>query len=157
MSSLAIVLKQEITRLARREARAITKSLHKASAQYRRDIAELKRQTGKVRAEIIRLQRQARKGGAAPAAEAPAEKVRYSAVSVAAQRKRLGLSAADFGALTGVTAHTIYKWEHGTSRPRKAQIAAFANVRGIGKTEANARLEALRVKVPKERKKRGQK
>ena len=154
MASIALVLKQEISRLARREARAIAKSLHKASAQFRRDIAELKRQSAKARAEIGRLQRQAAKGGAAPTAEAPAEKVRYSSVSVAAQRKRLGLSAADFGKLSGVTGHTIYSWEHGTSRPRSAQLAAFAAVRALGKTEANARLEEMRALAPKKKKKR---
>lgn len=154
-SSLAVALKQEIIRLARKEARAITKSLHRASAQFRKDIAELKRQNAKARAEIGRLQRQASTGRDAPAVEAPSEQVRYSAVSVVAQRKRLGLSAADFGKLVGVTAHTIYSWEHGTSRPRSAQLAAFAAIRGIGKTEANARLEALRVKAPKGRKKTG--
>jgi len=158
MSNIATALRQEITRLARREARAITKSLHKASAQFRRDIAKLKRQNGQARVEIGRLLRQASKGGAAPAAEAPAEKVRYSAASVKAQRKRLGLSAANFGKLTGgVTAHTVYQWEHGASRPRKAQIAAFGNVRSMGKTEANARLEALRAKAPKGRKKTARK
>lgn len=153
MSSLAVALKQEIIRLARKEARAITKSLHKASVQFRKDIAELKRQNGKARAEIGRLQRQTSKGDAAPVAEAPAEKVRYSAVSVAAQRKRLGFSGADFGKLIGVTSRTIYQWEHGAARPRSAQLAAFAAIRGIGKVEANARLQELSAKAPKGRKK----
>ncbi len=152
MSNIATILKQEIIRLARREARSLTKSLHKASAQFRRDIAELKRQNTKARAEIVRLQRQSLKSGIAPIAEAPAEKVRYSAASVVAQRKRLGLSAEAFGKLIGVTGHTIYKWEHGAARPRSAQLAAFAAVRGIGKTEASSRLEDMRVKGPKGRK-----
>lgn len=157
MSNIATVLRQEIIRLARKEARAITKSLHKASGQHRKGIAELKRQIAKASAEIGRLQRQASKGGAAPVAEVKIEKVRFSAASVIAQRKRLGLSAADFGKLVGVTAHTVYKWEHGTSRPRSAQLAALGAVRRIGKTVANARLEQLRVKVPKGRKKSGRK
>ena len=154
MASIAVVLKQEISRLARREARAIAKSLHKASAQFRRDIAELKRQSAKARAEIGRLQRLAAKGGAVAAAEAPAERIRYSSVSVAAQRKRLGLSAADFGKLNGVTGHTIYSWEHGTSRPRSAQLAAFAAVRVLGKSEANARLEEMRAAAPQKKKRK---
>lgn len=156
MSNIAAILRQDITRLARREARSLTKSLHKASARFRKDIAELKRETSKARAEIGRLQRQASKGGAAPSAEINVEKVRFSAVGVMAQRKRLGLSAEAFGKLVGVTGHTVYKWEHGAARPRSAQLTAFAAVRGIGKTEANARLEQLRVKVPKGRKKVGQ-
>lgn len=157
MSNIAAVLRQEIIRLARKETRAMTKSLHKASGQYRKDIAELKRQSAKARSEIGRLQRQASKVGAAPPAEAPAEKVRYSALSVVAQRKRLGLSAADFGKLLGVTSRTIYQWEHAAARPRSALLAAFAALRGIGKTEANARLGKLRANAPKGRKKSGTK
>ncbi len=158
MSNIAAVLKKEITRLARREARAITKSLHTASSQYRRDIAELKRQNGTALVEIGRLKRQALKSGAAPTAEVNIEKVRYSASSVKAQRKRLGLSASDFGALTGgVTAHTVYKWEHGAARPRRSLLQAFAAVRSMGKTEAKQRLEHLRATALNGRKKPGQK
>jgi len=158
MSNIAAVLKQEITRLARREARSLTRTLSRASAQFRRDIAELKRQNSKARTEIGRLRRQALKGGAAaigPAAEAAAEKVRFSAKSVAAQRKRLGVSAADYGKLIGVSGQTVYAWEQGVSRPRKAQLAAFVAIRGVGKTEAKARLEQLRAKAAKGAKKKG--
>jgi DNA-binding transcriptional regulator YiaG len=84
-------------------------------------------------------------------AEADPAKVRFAANGVIAQRARLGISAADFGKLIGVTAHTIYKWEHATSRPRRAQLAAFASVRRLSKTEARARLEQMRVKAPKKR------
>ncbi|MFA5915933.1 MAG: hypothetical protein WC830_20490, partial [Burkholderiales bacterium] len=101
MSNIAVALRQEITRLARREARSLTKSLHKVSSQFRRDIAELKQQNAKARAEIARLQRQVPQGGAAPTAEGAVENIRYSAASVKAQRKRLGLSAEDFGKLVG--------------------------------------------------------
>jgi len=157
MSNIAKALSQEITRLARKEARSLGRPLSKASARFRTDIAALKRENAKLHSEIVRLQRQASKGDAAPTTEAPAEKVRYSAASVKAQRKRLGLSADAFGKIIGVTGHTIFSWEQGKSRPRSAQIAAFANVRSMGKTDANARLEALRVKTPKARKKTKQK
>ena len=153
MSNIAVVLRQEITRLARREARSLAKPLYKASARFRKDIAALKRKNAKAYAEIALLQRQKSKGGTVPTAEVKIEKIRYSAASVIAQRKRLGLSAADFGKLIGVTSRTIYQWEHGVARPRSSLLQAFAAVRGIGKVEANARLEALRVKTPKGRKK----
>jgi len=155
MSNIGTILKQEITRLARREARSLTKSLSKASGQFRRDIAELKRQNFKGRAEIDRLLRQALKVGAAPVAEAEIEKVRFSATSVTAQRKRLGISAADFGKLIGVTGHTVYSWEHGVSRPRDPQLAAFAALRGLGKRDARARLEQLGAKATQGRTKKG--
>ena len=71
------------------------------------------------------------------------ENIRFSARSVKAQRKRLGLSAADYAKLVGVSPLTIYNWENGKSRPRKEQLAALVAVRGIGKREALRRLELL--------------
>ena len=71
------------------------------------------------------------------------EGIRYSARSVRAQRKRLGLSAEQYGRLVGVSGLTIYHWEHGKARPRKAQLAALIAVRGIGKRDALKRLETL--------------
>jgi len=142
MPNLAAALKQEIARLARREARGLTKTLLRSSAQFRRDIAELKRQNAKAQAEIARLQRQLRNGGVAPPAPADGRKPRFSAASVKSQRRRLGVSAADYATLVGVTAHTIYQWEHGASKPRRTQLAALAAVRGLGKTEARRRLQA---------------
>ena len=152
MSNIAVALRLEITRLARRETRSETQVLRKASAQFRRDIAELKRRASSLKAEIARLGRDVGKDTAHNEAE-PAGG-RYSARSVIAQRRRLGTSAADFGKLIGVTGHTVYKWEHRTSRPRKAQLAALAALRNLGKREAVTRLEQLREKAPKKRRAR---
>lgn len=44
--------------------------------------------------------------------------VRYSSKSIRAHRKRLGLSAKQYGKLVGVPASTIYSWEYGRTRPR---------------------------------------
>ena len=155
MPNIATILKQEITRLARKEARSLTKSLYRASAQFRRDIAELKRRSSKAQAEIARLERLTREAVPPKAAEAGTEKVRFTVTSVKSQRKRLGISAADYGKLIGVTAHTVYKWEHGASKPRRAQLAALAAVRSLGKREAKKRLEQPRGKASKGRKKTG--
>jgi len=43
MANIESVLKEEITRLARKEIRKETEGLKKASAQYRTEIAALKR------------------------------------------------------------------------------------------------------------------
>lgn len=55
-------------------------------------------------------------------------------------RKKLGLSAADFGKLAGASAQSIYSWEAGKTVPRKSQQATIAGLRGMGKKEAKARL-----------------
>jgi len=56
------------------------------------------------------------------------------------------LSAADYGKVVGVSGLTIYSWEHGNRRPRKAQVAALVAARGISKREALAKLEVLKAK-----------
>ena len=70
--------------------------------------------------------------------------MRHSARSVQAQRKRLKLSAADFGKLVGVSGLTVYSWEHGRRRPRKEKLAALVVVRQMGRREALAKLDAIK-------------
>jgi DNA-binding transcriptional regulator YiaG len=139
MSNLASMLKDEIRRLAKREVKAETNKTKRAIAQYRRDIAQLKRLIAELGKKISAIQTTA--GGSASAtADEAGEKVRFSARSVKAQRKRLGLSASDYGKLVGVSPLTIYAWEQGKSRPRKTQLAALVAVRGIGKRGALKKL-----------------
>jgi len=150
MANLVATLKEEIQRLARKEIKAQTSSTKQAVAQYRREIAKLKRQVREQEKKIAFLEAQERKRlGQPPAAEGTVEGVRFSARSVKSQRERLGLSAADYAKLVGVSALTIYNWEQEKSRPRKEQLASLVAVRGIGKREALARLELLRAEEEK--------
>ena len=145
--NLAGILRDAMRRLARKEIRTETGKTKQAVAQYRRDIARLKREVQSQRKEIAFLKAQEQKRlGQRPTVEEPQEKVRFSARSVRAQRKRLKLSAADYGKLVGVSGLTIYSWEHGNRRPRKAQLAALVAVRGIGRREAVAKLDVLKAK-----------
>jgi DNA-binding transcriptional regulator YiaG len=145
MPNIAAVLKSEIGRIARKEVRTETQDLKKASVQYRSHIAALRRRIESLERQLKRATR----GKARPAAAAEESsdeqgpQRRFSAKRLAAQRHKLGLSAADFAALLGVSAQSIYKWEFGKSRPRARQIEAIAALRGIGKREAVQRLEAL--------------
>ena len=144
MPNLAGTLKDEIRRLARKEVKAATGTMQKSVVQYRREIAGLKRTLQAQEKEIAALAKRQENGQSEPAMTGEAEeKVRYSAKSVRSQRKRLGLSAADFAKLVGVAPLTIYQWEHGKNRPRKAQLQRLVAVRDIGRREAQRRLEAL--------------
>lgn len=144
MPNIAAVFKAEIARIARKEVRTQTDEIRKASAQYRSHIAALRRRID----DLERKLKRASKTGAAPAAAQEEEEQgtsrRFSAARLAAQRNKLGLSAADFATLIGVSGQSVYKWEHGESRPRARQLEAIAAVRGIGKREAAARLAQLK-------------
>jgi len=151
MPNIAAVLRDEITRLTRKELRSQTEGLKKASSQHRRDIASLKRQVLKLERQVSLLERQVIKE--TPAPEISKIAVRFTAKGLRSQRKRLGLSAAEYGKLAGVTSQAIYQWERETAHPRKKQITILAALRGIGKKEALARLQQLAKRQPRNKKK----
>lgn len=137
--NIAAILKQEITRVSRKEVRSELQSLKKASAAYRSDIAALKRRV----ADLERLVAKLGKGSPKRAVVTPEEAgsvVRFSAKGLAKQRKRLGLSAVEAGMLLGCSGQSVYKWEQGTTRPRASQMPAIAALRKMGKKEAAAKL-----------------
>jgi len=150
MPDIASVFKAEITRLARKELRGDSGGLKKAVAVQRADIADLKRRVQALEALVKRLAKsldaEQKRSRPAPseAAESEPSGLRFRAAGMAANRKRLGLSAADFGLLVGATGQSIYAWEAGKAKPRPQALAAIAALRGIGKREVEAKLEALR-------------
>jgi DNA-binding XRE family transcriptional regulator len=141
MPNIAAVLREEISRLARKEIREEMYALKKASVQYRRDIAEMKRRLSDLQHRISPLQKQVLKGAPSQAAPDETNGARFTAKGLRSQRQRLGLSAVDYGKLVGVTGQTIYSWEHETARPRRQQVARIASLRRIGKRDAQVRLE----------------
>ena len=147
MPNIATILKAEIARVARKELRAQTDSLKKALAASRSEIAALKKRVQELESGMKRVSAAARKATPAVTVDAASEEssgLRFRAAGMAANRKRLGLSAADFGLLVGTTGQSIYAWETGKSKPRSQNLAAIAALRGIGKTEVSAKLEALK-------------
>ena len=144
MPNIASVLKEEIARVARKEVRTDTQSLKKSSATHRSDIAALKRRVQALEQLVKRLAKGSSRKSAAPDADLQDKPVRFSAKGLATQRRRLGLSAADAALLMGVSAQSVYKWEDGKTRPRASQMPAIVALRGLGKTEAAARIASLR-------------
>jgi len=142
MPNLATTLKEEISRLARKEIRAETSTLTRQSVQHRRDIAALKRQVADLNREIAFLRKQEKRRIAEEPSKADGENVRFSPGWVKKHREKLGLSAEKYAKLVGVSGLTIYNWEKG-SRPQAKQLAAWAEVRKLGKREAMKRLEMI--------------
>jgi DNA-binding transcriptional regulator YiaG len=117
--------------------------MRKASAQYRRDIAQLKRHAAGLAKQVAYLEQQERKRAATRAPTASAKGRRFSARGLKTHREKVGLSAADYAMLVGVTPQTVYNWEQGKSRPREEQLASLVAVRDMGKREMLKRLELL--------------
>ena len=137
MANFATALKGEISHIARKEIKAETEGLKKHSAQHRSQIAALKRQI----AALEKLLRQTSKGvRAKPQAAASGEfnigGLSFRSKGFATHRRRLGLSAAQAGAMLGVSGQTIYHWEAGKAKPRARQTPAIAAMRKLSKSQA---------------------
>ena len=135
MANLGAVLKNEISRLARKEIRSQTDALKKANNSHRRDIAELKREV----AMLQRALKQVVKAAPTKGRDDQSSPTRFTAKGLRTLRSRLGLSAVDFGKLAGASAQSIYHWEAGKTVPRKSQQVVLAELRGLGKREARAK------------------
>lgn len=165
MATLANALKEEISRLARKEVRQQTAETARSAAKCEREITELKRQIQDLQQKLSATRTQdasrqpagkkapSRKAaakqqdgeaaGAQSASTKQAARARFSAEGLKKSRERLGLSADNYGRLIGVSGLSIYNWEQGKARPRESSIAALTTIKGIGKREAAKRLEAL--------------
>jgi DNA-binding transcriptional regulator YiaG len=140
MPNIAVALKEEIARVARKELRAETDSLKKTVSDYRSEIAALKRRLQALEKLTKKLPNAAPKP--APEENQGSIQHRFSAEKLAKHRASLGLSASDYAKLLGVSQLSVYKWEGGKARPRDSYLPAIAEVRKLGKREAAERLAA---------------
>jgi len=143
LANIGTLLKEEISRLTRKELRLETQSLRKASAQYRSDIAALKRRTAELEQQLSRLGKTLKNNTAAKEEPVATTKARITAKGFKALRQRLGLTAAEIGTFLDVTAQTIYNWESGNASPRAQQMARIVVLRGMGKREVQALLQSF--------------
>lgn len=145
MPNIAQVLKEEISRISRKQVRSDLEALRRGAAQQRSAIAALKRTVTALQRELAQVRRRAARASAAEpeagkAGDGEGVRRRFSPERLAAHRAKLELSAKDYARLVGVSALSIYHWESGKTRPRPAQLEALAQVRSLGKREAAAKL-----------------
>jgi DNA-binding XRE family transcriptional regulator len=143
MSNIAVPLKSEIIKLARKELSRQVRGMKKASVDNRREIAVLKQ-------TIVKLQQQIERGHGTVSEKSTRHfesehrvRTRFTPKGLSSERKRLGLSADNYGKLVGVSGQSIYNWEGAVVHPRKNHVRRIATVRGIAKREAQARLAKL--------------
>jgi DNA-binding transcriptional regulator YiaG len=144
MSTFANQLKSEISRLAKKEVRAETQALKKATAQYRSEIAALKRRVAGLEAQIKKIGKGATRSRTVETGskDEAGSALRFRVAGFAALRKKLRISAAEMGQLLGVSAQSVYHWETGKTKPRASQLAAIATVRKMGKKAVAEKLAA---------------
>jgi len=145
MPNIAKVLKDEISRLARRETKKAVAPISKPALRLRRTTADLKRKVAQLEKELRSLRKSIEGLATAhpPAASETTEKARVTARGMRSLRRRLRLTGQEFAKLLGITAQVVYGWEKasGPLRMRGTTRAAVLAVRGIGAREARRRLE----------------
>jgi DNA-binding transcriptional regulator YiaG len=158
MPNIAKVLKEEISRIARHEAKVAVSPIRKPTIRLRRDVADLKVRLALMekvnkQLQVVLTKIQAAQP-AAPATESES-KGWISGKGIRSLRKRLGLSQAEFAKLVGVSDQGVYQWESkpGMLKLRPATKGAVFAVRGIGAKEAKQRLAEMAKQAVKPTKK----
>ena len=150
MSNIAKVLKAEIVRISRKEAKGATQGIGKTNTWLRKIVADLKKRVVLLEKENRRLAATTRKYQVESPQKPNEEtsKARLTSKGIRSLRGRLGLSQAGFAKLVGVTTHAVYLWEN----KEKALILrdktrqALLSIRGLGAREAKEKLAEVETK-----------
>lgn len=147
MPNIMKALKEEIQRLARKEIKAVTASLHKDNVALKRAAADLKRRIAALERDHRQLLKQVgkRQEEAAQSQDSEVDKARITAKMIRSIRAKLNLSQAELGVLLGVNAQSVYQWEHKEGRLtfRGNTRAAIVALRKMKRKEAHTLLEQM--------------
>ena len=137
MPNLAALLREEISKIARKEVQDQVRELMKTVREQRDALARLEKRIGPAKAKAA-----AKPAAAQPAAkvsEAPAgakeKQIRISPDTILKHRKRLKLSQAELGKLLNVSTNTVLRWEAGKSKPRGKHLPGLDQLRSISLRE----------------------
>jgi len=149
MSNFTKTIKDEISRLARKEAKFLVAPIRKPTGATRSIVTDLKRRVAALEIETRRLSTLlatlsplrpcASAGDNLPAASSTS---RISSKGVRSLRRKLRLSQEAFAKLVGVSPNTVNNWEHkpGMLQLQTSTKAAVFAVRHLGAREAQQKL-----------------
>ena len=146
MPNLATLLKEEISKIVRKEVQDQVRELQKTVREQRDALARLEKQSGPAKAKAAAKPAAAKPKptAAEPAAKvrkAPAgtgdkrKQIRISPNTIKKHRRRLKLSQAELGELLNVSTNTVLRWEAGTSKPRGKHLPGLGQLRSMGLRE----------------------
>jgi len=136
MGKIEDAVKSEITRLAKKEIRAICNPLAQDVRELKRQVSRLSKTVAKLEelgSEIKAQQLEEQAKLEAPAAEDKA--ARFSAGLIKKLRARLGLTQAQLADLVGVSSTAVTFWEQGKSKPQGKNREALVALRKLGKRD----------------------
>ena len=156
MSNVVKVLKAEIMRISRKEAKGATQGIGKSNTWLRKIVADLKRRVLFLEKDNKRLTATMKKYPVESPEKLDQEegrKARLTSRGIRSLRRKLRLSQADFGKLLGITAHSVFLWEkkEGALNLRDKTKAAILSIRGLSAREARTKLDEAGGKLKRSR------
>jgi DNA-binding transcriptional regulator YiaG len=152
MSNVAKVLREEISRISRKETKNSIEGIGKSHKGLKKTVADLKRRVLLLEKENKRLEAAMRRypGEYPQMPPKEAKRIRLTSKGIRSLRRRLHLSQLDFAKLLGTTPYSVYLWENkqGALKLRDRTREALLSVRGLRAREARTRLEET-VRKPK--------
>jgi len=157
MPNVAAVLKEEIQRLARKEAKSALESAQSENRMLKREVADLRKR-------LDAMERQgggASSGGGKPRETAAQYGARVTGDMIRKTRERFEMTQSELAHMLDVSAQTVYTWEKnlGKLNLRERTLEAVLEIRDMGKREAQRILEMRKGEPPaaKQKKKPGPK
>lgn len=145
MSKVASVLKDEIARVARKEAKALVDPLKKQLSAQRGLLVDLRHQlaerTKQLKVVVSEMARSARSGDIASRRAGPASD--YSTADIVSLRRQLKLTREGMAKQLKVSPQTIYNWERGTS-PKEKYWPRIAKLQAMGDNQVGAPAGAVK-------------
>ena len=149
MSNVVKVLKAEIARISKREAKSATKGVGKSNVWLRKTVADLRKRVlllEKENKRLVATMKEFQVAQPEKADQKEGKKARFTSGGIRALRKKL----------LGTTPYAVYLWEKkiGALNLRDKTKAAILSVRELGAREAKEKLKEIGGKLKKGRKAR---
>jgi DNA-binding transcriptional regulator YiaG len=144
MANVGKVLKAEISRVSRKEAKSAVGPIGKSHTTLKKVLADLKRRVAALETETKRLVTAVGKEEAKtpPKPSKETKKARITSKGIRSLRRKLGLSQADFAKLVGASEQSVYLWEskEGPLNLRENTKAALLSIKEMGPRDAKEKL-----------------
>ena len=141
MPNLAALMRNEVTRLARKEVKAGIAQLQKSNQILRTKVNAQKKQLTALENRVSQLE----KNGPGQSAKSPSTeavaKARITGRTVIALRRKLGLSRPKLAMLLSAHPNTILYWETGRNKPNAEAKVKIIQLRRMGKREISRKLK----------------
>ncbi|MCC5831263.1 MAG: helix-turn-helix transcriptional regulator [Phycisphaeraceae bacterium] len=149
MADLTQALKEEISKLARKELGVDLKKTLQELKGLREQLVKLDGVLSKLEVGVAApAQSRANPVRDLPArltvGRGPTSTTEFSPKKLQSHRRKLGLSAADYALLCGLSQLSIYHYEQGKTRPRAGSLAAIEAVQKMSQQQILQRLAALK-------------